>query len=512
MASAQRSFRSRDEYKKSKELEEARKAGQIAPEQDEEGNDINPHIPQYIAKSPWYLKNEAPSLKHQANKTFKKDTVDPLGVWYPRGKQGAANVKFKKGACENCGATTHDKKSCMERPRKVGARFRQQNLGADEVFVDVKLGWEGKRDRWNGYDPRHFDSVLEEHEKIEKERRDLQQEMLDRNRKQMDGDKAEGNSANESDSEGEHVEQGFRLRADGEIITQEKDVDTKGTTRNLRIREDTAKYLRNLALDSAYYDPKTRSMRQDPTPHVDINDKDFAGDNFVRYSGDVSKFAQLELHALKASSEGRDVPHLQADPSLAEMLHKEYQSRKENLEKQRREHILQTYGRVSQEEPAVEDDAGLELDPSLLEQSEAYVEYTPDGRVLNYLTHSLPISRYEEDKLENNHTMIWGSFYQDRKWGYGCCQSLTRNSYCTGKRGIEALALAKQFADRHADWNKAEKVRDTEKGSTNAKEDDRKEKLSEELRDRELNEDPDERQLEEYRRKRVRVEDPMSAP
>ena len=43
-------------------------------------------------------------------------------------------------------------------------------------------------------------------------------------------------------------------------------VDSKQriTVRNLRIREDTAKYLRNLALDSAYYDPKTRSMRENP--------------------------------------------------------------------------------------------------------------------------------------------------------------------------------------------------------------------------------------------------------
>ena len=40
-----------------------------------------------------------------------------------------------------------------------------------------------------------------------------------------------------------------------------------GSVRNLRIREDTAKYLLNLDVNSAHYDPKTRSMRADPLPH-----------------------------------------------------------------------------------------------------------------------------------------------------------------------------------------------------------------------------------------------------
>ena len=43
--------------------------------------------------------------------------------------------------------------------------------------------------------------------------------------------------------------------------------------RNLRIREDTAKYLLNLDVNSAYYDPKTRSMREDPLPDADPNEK-----------------------------------------------------------------------------------------------------------------------------------------------------------------------------------------------------------------------------------------------
>lgn len=40
-----------------------------------------------------------------------------------------------------------------------------------------------------------------------------------------------------------------------------------GSVRNLRIREDTAKYLLNLDANSAHYDPKSRSMREDPNPN-----------------------------------------------------------------------------------------------------------------------------------------------------------------------------------------------------------------------------------------------------
>lgn len=43
--------------------------------------------------------------------------------------------------------------------------------------------------------------------------------------------------------------------------------------RNLRIREDTAKYLLNLDVNSPYYDPKTHSMREDPLPDADPNEK-----------------------------------------------------------------------------------------------------------------------------------------------------------------------------------------------------------------------------------------------
>lgn len=67
----------------------------------------------------------------------------------------------------------------------------------------------------------------------------------------------------------------------------------------MRIQEDTAKYLLNLDVNSAYYDPKTWSMREDPLPDADPNEKFYGvssfgtGYNQYRNSGQALEFKQL---------------------------------------------------------------------------------------------------------------------------------------------------------------------------------------------------------------------------
>jgi pre-mRNA-processing factor SLU7 len=99
--------KSSDDRRRARELEEARKAGTIPAERDAEGNEINPHIPQFMAQAPWYLNQDQPGLGHQRNLKEQRP-VATVTDFRPRGmKAGPAVTVFRKGACQNCGAVTH---------------------------------------------------------------------------------------------------------------------------------------------------------------------------------------------------------------------------------------------------------------------------------------------------------------------------------------------------------------------------------------------------------------------
>lgn len=93
--------------------------------------------------------------------------------------QSKVITRYRKGACENCGAMTHKKKDCMERPRKVGAKYTGLNIGHDEfIQPNLTLDYDGKRDRWAGYDPSQHKAIVEEYQKVEEAKRQLRAEKL----------------------------------------------------------------------------------------------------------------------------------------------------------------------------------------------------------------------------------------------------------------------------------------------------------------------------------------------
>ncbi|KAK0170282.1 hypothetical protein PV328_010861 [Microctonus aethiopoides] len=414
---------SREDRRKAKELEEARKAGTAPAAVDEEGKDINPHIPQYISATPWYFSTAGPTLRHQRLQPEKQPQFSAIDAWYHRGVDTSkVATKFRKGACENCGALTHKKKECMERPRKVGAQFNGKNIAPDEyVQPELSMDFDGKRDRWAGYDPSEHRAIIEEYRKIEEAKRQMRAEKLNAEEDdEQDSDKDEDKYVDEVDMPGTKVDSKQRI-----------------TVRNLRIREDTAKYLRNLDPNSAYYDPKTRSMRDNPHEGRD-EEVDYKGENFVRLTGDTQVHANAQLFAWEAHKKGVDV-HLLAEPTKLELLKQEYDKKRDELKNEVRNSVIDRYG--GEEHLQVPD-------PSLLlAQTENYIEYSRCGKIIKGQEKQIIRSKYEEDVYPNNHTSVWGSYWHAHKWGYKCCHSFVKNSYCTGESGKSATEAAQLFKD-----------------------------------------------------------------
>ncbi|CCA72024.1 related to step II splicing factor SLU7 [Serendipita indica DSM 11827] len=409
--------------------------------------------PEYISQAPWYLDTGAPSLAHQRRRAEDAEVKPDINQWYARGQRaGPAATKYRKGACENCGAMTHKRADCMERPRKKGAKFTGKDIAADEIIQDIQVGYDAKRDRWNGYDPSEHKKVYEEYAALEAARQKKREEEIDNQTttdlaavkklaKAGGGEKdPDFGSSDEDDAD----EDKYADAADA--VGQKLDTKTRITVRNLRIREDTAKYLINLDPDSAYYDPKTRSMRDAPDKSVppedvctehfiydctDLEQAKFAGDNFLRHTGDALAAAQLQVFAWQASQRGNDVD-LHANPTAGEIYHQEFTEKKEKNKKATQVSILDKYGGEQYLQKAPKE--------LLMGQTEAYVEYSRTGQVIKGKERAKARSKYQEDLYINNHTQIWGSWYDvsNRQWGYACCHSTVHASYCTGEAGIAA--------------------------------------------------------------------------
>eukprot|EP00658_Telonema_sp_P-2_P045347 TRINITY_DN3328_c0_g1_i3.p1 TRINITY_DN3328_c0_g1~~TRINITY_DN3328_c0_g1_i3.p1 ORF type:complete len:120 (+),score=35.02 TRINITY_DN3328_c0_g1_i3:153-512(+) len=78
----------------------------------------------------------------------------------------------------------------------------------------------------------------------------------------------------------------------------------------------------------------------------------------------------------------------------------------------------------------------------ILGQTEHYVEYSRDGRLVKGQEKQVPKSKFPEDVHPGNHTSVWGSFFdkRSRQWGYACCHNLSRNAYCVPVSEQEMIA------------------------------------------------------------------------
>jgi len=414
---------------------------------------------------------------------------------YLEKKSATKAVVYRKGACKNCGAMTHKEKDCVERPRssKKAAWKSGLDLAQDEVVLKVeefgKISYDAKRDHWQGYNPEEYKKTIDKYNRMDNERRKLRQEQKELRRrehesklekkllekeklklakleaapntlsststqggaahdeddeqqnKSTDSDDSDSDSDSDYDSDEEEdedddtkdfIERDEEARDFQGRLARQGGVggaEMKTTVRNLRIREDTPKYLRNLDLNSAFYDPKTRSMRANPFPDENPEDLVFAGDNFVRHSGDALKLASTQVLCWEMQARGEDIDVF-SNPSQAELLQKQFQEKKTVLQNTKKTEILEKYGLTDQPQESL--DIRLRLG-----QTEGYTEYSRDGRIVKGVGKVAYKTKYEEDVFTNNHTSVWGSFYHRGRccWGFACCHSLVRNSYCVGEKG-----------------------------------------------------------------------------
>lgn len=439
----------------------------------------NAYIPSFISKRPFYAGEgeEADYLEHQRLHKQKQDST-----WYDRGKKGTAATKYRKGACENCGAMGHKVKDCLERPRKKGAKFTGKNIQADDVVQDVQLSWDAKRDRWNGYDPKNYKHIVEEYNQMEELRREMQKK-----------------NAGEDGEEGEDGNAGDKYAEESDMSKHQPT-----STRQLRIREDTAKYLLNLDLESAKYDPKTRTL-VDAGATADKAAELFAEEGFVRASGDAAEFEKATKYAWEAQENKGDTgQHLQANPTAGEFYRKKEKEEAERKRLEREEQLREMYGVGAQAMP----DALKEL---TVTENEHFVEYDEHGLVKGAKASAK--SKYPEDIYINNHTSIWGSWWSSFQWGYECCHSTIKNSYCTGEDGKRAWEVSeRQRTGRNLieEGGEAEAEDDTAPTEDTRQNESKVEKQNLKRTREEMASGVTEEEMDEYRRKRTVADDPMA--
>jgi pre-mRNA-processing factor SLU7 len=85
-------------------------------------------------------------------------------------------------------------------------------------------------------------------------------------------------------------------------------------------------------------------MRENPYANTNKKPEElaYAGDNFIRYSGSTSRVYESQLFAWQASEKGIDV-HLQAEPTKAELLNKQFKEKKEEHKIKLQQSILDKY-------------------------------------------------------------------------------------------------------------------------------------------------------------------------
>lgn len=64
--------------------------------------------------------------------------------------------------------------------QQIGAKYTSAGIASDEFAQPtLNLSYDGKRDRWNGYDPSQHKAIIEEYQKVEDAKREMRAKNLE---------------------------------------------------------------------------------------------------------------------------------------------------------------------------------------------------------------------------------------------------------------------------------------------------------------------------------------------
>ena len=132
----------------------------------------------------------------------------------------------------SCGASTHDSKSCMDRPRKVGAKWTNTHIAPDEKIETFELDYDGKRDRWNGYDATSYALVVERYESRDEARKKfLKEQQLKKLEEKNNNPNGEDKVSDVDEDEDEDEDD---LRVDEAKVDESKQMDFAKVEKRVR--------------------------------------------------------------------------------------------------------------------------------------------------------------------------------------------------------------------------------------------------------------------------------------
>jgi len=199
---------------------------------------------------------------------------------------------------------------------------------------------------------------------------------------------------------------------------------------------------------------------------------------------------------------------LQANPTAGALAIKHKENEERDRKEAQRNALLEKYGSQDDVQKAPLKDA--------ITESERFVEYDESGGIKG-APKIKPKSKYAEDIFIQNHTSVWGSWWSDFTWGYSCCHSTVKNSYCTGDAGIEAFEDERRRKAGIEDDEEEEvapkaieapptveelSIKDGDKAEADTSK--RKRTVAE------MTDGITEEEMENYRRKRTNAHDPMA--